>query len=587
MTRWLRLVALGVPLVAWPGALDAQESVLATKHNLSVSGPGPIRATSETQVCIFCHVGHNGLPGGTNRPASNATYKPYNSSTLVSTPALPSGSTRVCLSCHDGTIALGQTVASGKIEMLQTAPGGKLPPGPTSLGTDLWRSHPVSFVPRAMGDVHAPTQGDVVKLDHSGRVQCTSCHDPHRNATAEGNFLVKSNRASQLCLSCHAETYWLTNPSAHQLSTALYGPTQGSTTSFLTVADNGCESCHTSHAAGTSSRLLRDLDPTICLQCHNGRVARLNIDADLLKPYSHPVLTADPTLHDEAEKPGNPKFALPEMQATASRHVVCSDCHNPHAAFEMSAVAPRTSGLLSGVWGIDGYGNRLDPALHEYEICFKCHGDSANQPQRLPRGPLQATPRLTLDVNLRRVFDPSAPSFHPIEGPGRSGTVPGLIAPLTTGSMIYCSDCHASDTGANAGGSGPRGPHGSSYRHILERNYSTTDNSVEGAFTYALCYKCHDRATLLDPKRSGFPLHMRHVVNDTTPCSACHDPHGVSALQGNPVNNAHLVNFDTSIVTANTLGQMTYVTTGPGRGSCSLSCHGYVHTGSRYDPTTR
>ena len=33
-----------------------------TKHNLSTSGPGGIKAVSEDQVCIFCHTPHNAFP---------------------------------------------------------------------------------------------------------------------------------------------------------------------------------------------------------------------------------------------------------------------------------------------------------------------------------------------------------------------------------------------------------------------------------------------------------------------------------------------------------------------------------------------
>ena len=32
--------------------------VQSSKHNLSVSGPGTVRATSESQVCVFCHTPH-------------------------------------------------------------------------------------------------------------------------------------------------------------------------------------------------------------------------------------------------------------------------------------------------------------------------------------------------------------------------------------------------------------------------------------------------------------------------------------------------------------------------------------------------
>ena len=38
--------------------LPAAESVISSKHNLSVSGPGDIRATMESEICIFCHTPH-------------------------------------------------------------------------------------------------------------------------------------------------------------------------------------------------------------------------------------------------------------------------------------------------------------------------------------------------------------------------------------------------------------------------------------------------------------------------------------------------------------------------------------------------
>ena len=67
------------------------------------------------------------------------------------------------------------------------------------------------------------------------------------------------------------------------------------------------------------------------------------------------------------------------------------------------------------------------------------------------------------------------------------------------------------------------------------------------------------------------------------PCTACHDPHGVSAMQGSAIENAHLINFDVSIVGANSRGQRVYRTTTPGRGRCSLACHGADHVDSRYE----
>ena len=81
-----------------------------TKHNLSVSGPGPITALSESQICIFCHIPHQQAPAARylwNRSDPANAYIPYFSSTLKADVGQPTGASRMCLSCHDGTIALG------------------------------------------------------------------------------------------------------------------------------------------------------------------------------------------------------------------------------------------------------------------------------------------------------------------------------------------------------------------------------------------------------------------------------------------------------------------------------------------------
>lgn len=108
----IALAALAPALAAQPG------SVADTPHNLSVSGPGPIRAASEDRVCIFCHTPHGARATAPlwNRNDSTASYLPYDSPTLNADPGQPTGSSKLCLSCHDGTIALGST-ATGTIAM--------------------------------------------------------------------------------------------------------------------------------------------------------------------------------------------------------------------------------------------------------------------------------------------------------------------------------------------------------------------------------------------------------------------------------------------------------------------------------------
>lgn len=583
----MRRLALCATLACASTTLAQGSTIVSSKHDLSVTGPGPTRSNSETQVCIFCHVGHKQGPGG-NRPEPRADYQPYESSTLASTiPSSPTGASRICLSCHDGTIALGETVASGFIDVAGTGPGGRLPEGPANLGTDLRRSHPISFVPRPNGKTRNP-EGPHVKLDRSGAVQCTSCHDPHAE-TVDGirkMFLVDSNRHSTLCLSCHSVEQWNSNPSSHQSSTALADPSRTEAHfPFSTVAENGCESCHRSHNAGEQGRLVRgksrDNDQQVCLDCHNGRVAKTDLTAVLTRPFAHQLPPNSLNVHDAAESPRHARFSLPEERSSTPRHVTCVDCHNPHASFARASDGVRVSGALAGVWGIDLRGERVEPIQFEYELCFKCHGDSANRGGNFGnKGPAPQRTRPGA-ANLRLAFAPDAPSSHPVVQPGRNRDVPSLKSPLTTSSLITCTDCHNSDTGPLAGGQGPNGPHGSNFEFMLEREYSTLDLTVEGPASYALCYKCHEREVLLT-ERSAFKLHKQHVVDSATPCSACHTAHGVSAVDGTPLSNSRLIDFDTSLVAPGPQGQREYQSRGNRSGACTVACHGVVHDQTSY-----
>ena len=267
---------------------------------------------------------------------------------------------------------------------------------------------------------------------------------------------------------------------------------------------------------------------------------------------------------------------MPEAAPGAPRHVTCVDCHDPHSSNPRTARAPDAPGPLAGVWGIDLNGQRVNVVRYEYEVCFKCHGDSANKPQAsqlgLRTGPARAAGREPAAACSRA----TRPRPTRSRSPGRNVNVPSLKAPLNATSLIYCTDCHASDTGPGAGGEGARGPHGSQYAPLLERQYLTGDLTAESAAAYALCYKCHEREVLLS-ERSAFPSHRAHVVEQSAPCSACHAAHGVSRDAGNERNNAHLVSFDLAIVSRGESGPATYETLGAGHGTCALSCHGVTH----------
>jgi len=563
LSTWAGLIA-----VLFMTSQTAWAAVANTKHNLSTSGPGSIRASSEDQICIFCHTPHSASASAPlwNRRDPGSTYIPYSSSTAIANPGQPTGASILCLSCHDGTIALGE-ILSQPTDIVMAGGVTTLPPGDTQLGTDLSDDHPISFDYTTSitsgGEYVDPTSlTGTVRLDASGQMQCTSCHEPHDNTW--GKFLVKSARASGLCTTCHLKNGWVQSP--HNLSGATWNgqaPDPWPATSWNNVADNGCQNCHRPHTAGSRERLLNyPTEEDNCTACHNSNVAGKDVMSVFNQFSSHPIRdTFD--VHDPAEP-----------NVVANRHVECADCHDPHAA---RAGSGGVTGPLLGVRGVDINGIDVDPILETYQLCFRCHGDSTGKP-------LAPTPRQIEQTNTRLEFTLSNPSFHPVAGPGRNPDVPSLITPLNPASTIGCTDCHNSNAAPSAGGTGPEGAHGSTFEPILVRQYVTLDNTPESPSNYALCYSCHDRNSILGDQ--SFSEHKKHIVEEKAPCNVCHDPHGISDTQGNNTNNTHLINFDISVVSGMGMGgggnRIQFVDRGRFAGSCTLSCHGEQHMNFSY-----
>ena len=548
-------------------AAVAQERVSETVHNLSASGPGRIRAPSESQVCIFCHAPHNtqGVRPLWNRELPASSYTIYRSSTLDAQPGQPTGSSKLCLSCHDGTIALGSVLS--RPEQIRMTGGDFIPAGLTNLGTDLSDDHPISFYYTsgiAASDRQLVSPSALpreTKLDASGQLQCTSCHDPHHNRF--GDFLVMRREFGALCNACHTMNGW--NAGAHRSSTAVVSGSQGADWPFTTVAENACRSCHRPHTAGGHERLLIfNNDEDNCLICHDGQVARTNIRAELDKAVAH-----DPRNYTGRHDPA-------ETRPEAQPHVECADCHNPHAA----ASQPPISGYvpigatLSQVKGVNIGGALVERAQYEYEVCFRCHGDGAVPvPGRILRE--------AAGNNLRIKFSPTNPSFHPLVASSPSADTVSLVPGLARGSLIRCTDCHNNDAGRRMGGGGPDGPHGSIHDFLLERNYTILDDNAESEYEYAMCYKCHQRSIVLSEQ--SFPEHRKHIVEERTPCSACHDPHGISTTQVSTSDHTHLINFDTTIVRPEpTTHRLEFKDLGRFAGSCTLVCHGQQHRDEQY-----
>ncbi len=546
-------------------SIALSQSIVNSVHNLSVTGPGTVKASSESEICVFCHTPHKSSPRKPlwNREDPGLTYTIYGSSTTQASPGQPDGASLLCLSCHDGTIALGNVLSkpapiefSGGITMM--------PSGNKNLSTDLSDDHPVSFLynsalSAADGELSDPAVlTGPVKLANE-RVQCTSCHDPH--VDLYGQFLVATNQNSDLCLYCHQKNDWVN--SSHKNSIATWNGSGNDPwfhTPYANVAENGCENCHNPHNSESHDRLLNSLtEENNCLDCHNGNVAAKNIQT---------IITTKPYIHDVYNYAGihDPEENIPVQ----NRHVECEDCHNPHSSKLSAATAPNANGFIAGTSGLNTNGTAVETIQYQYELCYKCHADSPDKPG-------SPTIRLIEQSNTRLEYDPANPSYHPIEAVGKNPNVQSMISPYTASSIIYCTNCHASDgTGA------PAGPHGSIYPQILKYQYVTADYTTESYENYRLCYECHDRNKIINSSGSfARRVHWRHIVAEDTPCNVCHDPHGISSLQGNATNNTHLINFDVSVVLPSGT-RLEFIDQGSSRGSCYLVCHGEDHNPKTY-----
>lgn len=368
------LLALGLTLLAGESARGAPISRIAnTKHNLSSSGPGTTKATAETQICVFCHTPHGATPGVTplwNRQLSGATYTPYTSSSLDAnaiqgTLDQPGGSSKLCLSCHDGTLAIGNvnvlngqgsdtTQGTRTIDMaggVTTMPAGS---GETTgftrrLGTDLTNDHPISLnytqaLARRDGELREvdatqkwpPADGTTIGVRGSGykpklpleptgnggtgQIQCASCHDPHlwepNEATLGNQKFLRLNRFQQapaspgydadndiICLSCHDK-----NGAAGSWAYSAHANNQVATPTYKS-------------AAATQREFPANLPvwKAACLNCHD----------------THTVQGARRLLREGTDSTASPKAGgNPALEET------CYQCHTDSAS---SIITPTTT----------------------------------------------------------------------------------------------------------------------------------------------------------------------------------------------------------------------------------------------------
>ncbi len=226
------------PLLAWAG------TILGTKHDFTglndrvgvVAMPG-LAFSDYGSPCVYCHIPPErnnadsaplgGIPGWNRFIPATTRYDLYDSRTLDNKVRTPSPISLLCLSCHDGTMAVDMTVfrpntfrssedaalhlrINGADSLMNC---GKCHNGEAAhsieikhIGTDLQNDHPISMTYAGLThkdpDFWPPdsTYGfdNGVKL-YDGRVECATCHNVHN---PDIKILLRET-ADRLCETCH------------------------------------------------------------------------------------------------------------------------------------------------------------------------------------------------------------------------------------------------------------------------------------------------------------------------------------------------------------------------------------------------
>ena len=265
MLLWMAAAAL----LLGPGRLYAGTGLAGTDHDFTNAAMYTISGTdgegnpiTTVGLCTFCHTPHKAQHTALlwNHTDTNNNFSWTDNTTTMAGTVLPSftktwnGPTPKCLSCHDGSIAVGDiqwygantpqiTITSVENGILdgggrlidtthQVGVGGSMNgnhpvtvpyPGvgsrsynntttgasyvsgewqadPTSLGVVLYKASDSTTTASISRVTSSPGAGDNLG------VECASCHDPHNKASVDDFFLrgtKDGNDTNYICLKCH------------------------------------------------------------------------------------------------------------------------------------------------------------------------------------------------------------------------------------------------------------------------------------------------------------------------------------------------------------------------------------------------
>jgi predicted CXXCH cytochrome family protein len=237
--------------------LDPGTGIKQTSHDLSsATGKGNLYDAGVNadpvldRICIYCHAPHHtatqadataaGLtyfPLWNHAPSTVTTWTPYQN-TDPNNPVIPdniqhilnaqlgdpSSISKLCLSCHDASVAVStygnydsgaaSSKHTGSVYITATL-SGRFGIG---VGGNLQNHHPIGFnydnVAAVDDEIRDPSNTllgnnpyglTINDLLWNRSIECSSCHDVHNTKNTGLKFLWVEDTNSNLCFSCHAK----------------------------------------------------------------------------------------------------------------------------------------------------------------------------------------------------------------------------------------------------------------------------------------------------------------------------------------------------------------------------------------------
>jgi hypothetical protein len=231
------MAVAAVAMAIWATSSPASQHIVGSSHDFTLTTNGTLATGwNSGQICMPCHTPHNATTTANgvtitaplwNHQIPNNSYTLFGPHGATPTVGAIDATSMLCLSCHDGTLALSAyqfstatgTDATLTMNQLMGANGM----GSSSFGTDLSKQHPIGAVAVYTTSTTSTSFASPATLkktslqtmpDGTLAVGCASCHTPHNssgiagllNAPIQGTFTTDDGRTvpgSGLCLNCH------------------------------------------------------------------------------------------------------------------------------------------------------------------------------------------------------------------------------------------------------------------------------------------------------------------------------------------------------------------------------------------------